>query len=229
MRSKDLKPILPAKLLVIGEDSNLQWSDTVTKVAMFSDYFFKEFPEDHGERSRNVESQHLFKHINYVTNNKFKNTEIYITNLCNDYLTPAPKGKRVLIDEEKAQKGLEHIEWILEENPSIEYVLVMSLQSNYWLQKLSFYGKDNDKFLYDAQPRRKGLEDKFFPFYQPVNGKSIYSIIGNIYDANNYAVKIIPLLSHNNFPFTEKSEELYGEIYNKISSKFEEVFSKNKE
>lgn len=226
MRSKDLKPELPAKLLVVGEDSNLQWSDTVTKVAMFADYFFKEFPEDDGERSRNVESQNLYKHIGYITGDKIKNTEIYITNLCNDYVTPAPKGKRVLIPENKAERGLDHIDWILKENPTIKYVFVMSLQSNYWLQKLAFYGEDNADFLHDAQPRRKGLADEMAPFYQPVKGKAFRSIIGNIYQAKNYSVKVIPLLSHNNFPFTEKTEELYGKSYEKICEKFDEIFEK---
>jgi len=220
MKSKDLKPTLPAKVLVIGEDSNLQWSDTVTKVAMFADYFFKEFPEDHGERSRNVESQDLFRHIAYVTNNKIKNTEIYITNLCNEYLTPAPKGKRVLIPEEQAIKGIQHIEKILQENPTIVYILVMSLQSNYWLQKLGFYGENNEKFIYDAQPRKKGLENRDSPFYQPVVGKSFRNIIGNIYNAKDNSVKVIPILDHNSFPLSDRDYKLFGEAYDKIRDNF---------
>jgi len=223
MKSKDLKPTLPAKVLVVGEDSNLQWSDTVTKVAMFADYFFKEFPEDHGERSRNVESQDLFRHISFVTNNKIKNTEIYITNLCNDYLTPPAKGKRVLITEDKATEGLKHIELILKENPTIKYVLIMSLQSNYWLQKLGFYGDNNETFLHEAQARKKGLEDVFFPFYQPVNGKSFRKIIGNIYDAKNHTVKVIPILAHHNFPLSEKDEKLFGKAYDKLQNDFSKL------
>jgi len=125
MRSKDLKSAQPAKVLVIGEDSNLQWSDTATGYAMFADYYFRSFPEDHGERSRNVEARNLFNHIMYVTLNNFKSDEIYITNLCNDYVEQAQKGKRVLIPEEKAIKGYEHIKWVLEQNPTIEIVLSM--------------------------------------------------------------------------------------------------------
>ena len=55
MRSKDLKPAELPIVLVVGEDSNLQLSDTATEVAMFADYYFRSFPEDDGERSRNVE------------------------------------------------------------------------------------------------------------------------------------------------------------------------------
>ncbi|WP_321331746.1 hypothetical protein [uncultured Bacteroides sp.] len=219
MRSKDLKPAEPARLLVIGEDSNLQWSDTATEVAMFADYYFRSFPEDHGERSRNVEARNLFNHLTFVTLNSVNPAEMYITNLCNDYVTPAPKGKRVLIPEEKAIKGLSHIEWLLEQYPTIECVLTMSLQTNYWLQKLGFYG-DDEAFVNGAQPRRKGLESIEEPYYQPVDGKVFRNICGNIYDAKNHPVKVIPILAAKSYPLKDKDAELYSEAYNKIRGYF---------
>ncbi|MFA6813858.1 MAG: hypothetical protein WCR45_12360 [Bacteroidaceae bacterium] len=219
MRSKDLKPSEPAKMLVIGEDSNLQWSDPVTEVAMFADYYFRDFPENDGERSRNVEARNLFNHINFITLNHVKPQEMYITNMCNDQLASAPKGKRVLITEEYAIKGLSHVEWLLEQYPTIEYVIAMSLQTNYWLQKLGFYG-DDEKFLEEAQPRRKGLESTSGLFYQPVNGKAFGSICGNIYDAKNHPVKVIPILAAKDYPLKGRNEELYTEAYEKIRNSF---------
>ena len=139
MRTKDWKAINNAKVLVVGEDSNLQWSETVPEYVMFADYYLRGFPEDHGERSRNVEARNLFNYITKLTGNQMTPEDFYITNLCNDNLEPAPKGKRVLIPEDKALKGIEHIEWILSQNPTIEYVFAMSLQTNYWLQKSGFY------------------------------------------------------------------------------------------
>lgn len=56
MRTKDWKAVESAKVLVIGEDSNLQWSDAVPEYVMFADYYFRSFPKDHSERSRNVEA-----------------------------------------------------------------------------------------------------------------------------------------------------------------------------
>ncbi len=219
MRSKDLKPAEPAKLLVIGEDSNLQWSDTATQIAMFADYYFRSFPEDHGERSRNVEARNLFAHISFVTNDFAKPAEVYVTNLCNDYVTPSPKGKRVFIPEEKAIKGVSHIEWVLEQNPTIEYVLAMSLQTNYWLQKLGFYGGD-EAFIQGAQPRRKGLEDLEEPFYQPVDGKIFQTICGNSYEAKNHPVKVIPILAAKSYPLRDRDKELFSEAYAKIRASF---------
>jgi len=218
MRSKDLKAADAAKVLVIGEDSNLQWSEKVPEYVMFADYYFRSFPEDHGERSRNVEAQNLFKHISYLTGGTVKPSEMYFTNLCNDSVEPAPKGKRVLIPEAKAIKGLEHIEWILEQYPSIEWVLPMSLQTNYWLQKLNFYGGD-EEFLHDAQPRRVGMESED-PYYQPVNGKSLRTICGNVYDATTHSIKVIPILPVKDYPLKDKNLELYGPVYEKVRKSF---------
>lgn len=212
MRSKDLKAAKAAKVLVIGEDSNLYWSETVAPVVMFADYYFREFPTDHGERSRNVEARNLFDYITYLTGSQFENEEYYFTNLCNDLVAAPPRGKRVLIPTEKAVRGLAHIEWILEQNPTIEYVVAMSMQTNYWLQKLGFYAED-ETFTYGAQPRQVGLNSEE-PFYQPVNGKAFHPVCGRTYNVNKQeGMKLIAALPAKDFPLNDKNREIYGEAY----------------
>ena len=214
MRSKDIKAT-NAKVLVIGEDSNLQWNDNVPEYVMFADYYFREFPQDGGERSRNVEARNLFEHIMGFTSNRIKSTEIYFTNLCNDYIAAKPpKGKRQLIPENMALKGLDHVYWILEQNPSIQLVFAMSLQTNYWLQKSGFYGED-EKFIHGAQPRRVGL-DSAAPYYQPVDGKAFSLICGNIYDAPKYRVKVVPTLAARDYPMNESNSERYKAAYERV-------------
>ena len=218
MRTKDWKAIKTAKVLVIGEDSNLQWSETVPEYVMFADYYFRSFPEDHGERSRNVEARNLFNYITKLTGNKITPDEVYITNLCNDNVEPAPKGKRVFIPEAKAQKGIDHIKWILSENPSIQYVIAMSLQTNYWLQKEGFYEVDA-AFLKAAEPRRMGMEC-IQPYYQPVDGKAFTPICGQMYNATESEIKVIPVLPAKDYPLSIPNMERYGEAYEKISGYF---------
>lgn len=221
MRAKDWKAIKNAKILVVGEDSNLQWSETVPKYVMFADYYFRSFPQDHGERSRNVEARNLFDYIIWLTDYKVTPEEIYITNLCNDSVEPSPKGKRVFIPEAKALKGIEHIEWILSENPSIKYVFAMSLQTNYRLQKAGFY-TGNAAFLSAAEPRRTGIENEP-PFYQPIDGKAFSSICGNIYEAKDSTLKVIPILPAKDFPLTGQNIERYKEKYENILSHFKGI------
>lgn len=218
MRTKDWKAINTPKILVIGEDSNLQWSETVAKYVMFADYYFRKFPEDHGERSRNVESRNLFEYVMKLTANQLKPEDVYITNLCNDDVEPAPKGKRTYIPEEKAEKGIEHIKWILSENPSIKCVLAMSLQTNYWLQKLGFYDGDAD-FLRAAEPRRVGKES-LSPFYQPVDGKAFIGICGKEYEAKDFPVKVFPVLPAKDYPLSEQNMERYADGLEQVAKFF---------
>lgn len=218
MRTKDWKALQPAKLLVIGEDSNLQWSETVPEYVMFADYYFRRFPQDHGERSRNVEARNLFNYITGLTGNRISPEEIYITNLCNDDVAPSPKGKRVYIPEAKAVKGMEHIRWILSENPTIESVLVISLQSNYWLQKENFYPAD-EAFLKAAEPRRIGRENDP-PFYQPIDGKAFTAICGKRYLINGSSIQLFPILPAKDYPLSEQNSERYGEALKGISAYF---------
>lgn len=218
MRTKDWKAIDTAKVLVVGEDSNLQWSETVAKYAMFADYYFRGFPEDHGERSRNVESRNLFDYVMRLTVKQVTPEEVYVTNLCNDDVEPAPKGKRTFIPEEKALKGIEHIKWILSENPSIRCVLAMSLQTNYWLQKAGFYEADA-AFLKAAEPRRTGMES-IEPFYQPVDGKAFTGVCGTIHDAMDFPVKVIPILPVKDYPLTDQNKDRYGEALEGVRKYF---------
>lgn len=221
MRSKDVVATGTAKVLVVGEDSNLQWSEKVSDYVMFADYYFRSFPVDHGERARNVEAKALFDHIRYLTHGRVKASEFFFTNLCRDYVEQAPRGKRTLIPEEKAIRGVAHIKWILEENPTIKYVIVLSLQANYWMQQLGFYGEENEQFLHGAQPRRVGLEG--YPrFYQPVDAKVFRSILGEVFDAKEFGVRVVPALQTKDFPLKEKNFDLYAEAYEKIRVEFED-------
>ncbi|MCS2958513.1 hypothetical protein NXX53_18710 [Bacteroides salyersiae] len=104
MRTKDWKAINTPQILVVGEDSNLQWSETVAKYAMFADYYFRNFPEDHGERSRNVESRNLFDYIMELTDHQLTPEDVYITNLCNDEVEARTQGKKNIHPGRKSSK-----------------------------------------------------------------------------------------------------------------------------
>lgn len=219
MRSKDVKPTQLAKFLIVGEDSNLQWSENVTEYVMFGNYYFQEFPKDHGERSRHVEAQNLFNYIHYLTQGMASPENSYLTNLCNDYIrATSPKGKRTLIPETNAIKGFDHIKWILEENRSIEYIIALSMQTNYWLQKLGLYTSEND-YIERAQPRRIGLSGEE-PFYQPIDGKAFTSICFRVFETSSTAVKIIPALPAKDFPFNDQTYERYGATYENLRAYF---------
>ena len=129
----------------------------------------------------------------------------------------------MLIPEEKAKEGLERIRKILKTNPTISYIFSMSLQTNYWLQKLEFYTCQDENFLHNAQPRRIGLEP-INNYYQPVNPKALSSIIGNIYDVNGFDSKIVPILPAKDSLLKDKNIDLFQTPYLKIKESL--VFNK---
>ena len=228
MTTKDWKSVETPKVLLVGENPTLQWSpDEVIEYVMFLDYYFKPQPEDNGERSRFVEAESIFSCIRSLTGGKYKAEEIYGTNLCLYQLKRAPHGKRVLIPANKVDEGLDHIVKVLVDNPSIEVVFAASIQVNYWLQRLEFYGDKNETFIYGAQPRQVGIVSSR-PYYQPVNAKVFEAVCGNVYEITHPAllerkVKIVPILPAKDFPLFDKSLEKFGDAYDRISEYFEGV------
>ena len=211
MRSNDWKPKETAKVLVIGEDPNLQWCDTLPEYVMFTDYYFRKIPYDLGERSRYMEAKKLFEMVEDLTEFKYKYDEVYVTCLCCDSLARPAKGKRTLIPEQMALKGVEHIKWILQQNPEIEVIFALSQQTNYWLQKSGFAEAD-EQFLKAAEPRRTGLQD-IMPYYQPVNPKVFNEICAKLRYVNNYRIKLFPLLPMRDYPLRGDNVERFEKSY----------------
>ena len=218
MKTEDWKAIETAKALVIGHDPRLQKSDTIAPFALFADYYFRLEPTKPSERSKYGLAKATFDHINYLTNNKIKSNKVYITNLCNESLPHAPKNKMVYIPREKATEGLNNIKKILKENPDIEYIFPMSLQVNYWLQKLGFYTSDNE-FLDLTEPREKGLQ-KDPKYFEPKNNRTFLLICGNIYKVTDGHQNVIPILHTKNYPLKGNFLEAYGLSYDRIRKYF---------
>jgi hypothetical protein len=217
MKTEDWKPEEPAMVLVIGHDPRLQKSDIQASYALFADYYFKPIPNKANEKKKYGLAKATYDHILFLTNNKIESKTIYITNLCNDGLPHAQKGKTVLIPKEKAQEGLNRIIKILEDYPTIEYIFPMSLQVNYWLQKLGFYRSDDD-FVVKSEPKEAGMRNNE-PYYEPIKSKTFLMICGNRYRPINGSQVIIPILHSKQFPLNQRTEA-YKAAYERIRSYF---------
>jgi hypothetical protein len=216
MLVKDWEAKGQAKILVIGHDARLQNSDTIAEYCLFADYYFGDVPRSGSEKKKYSLAKNTFEQILYLTTGKYCAEDIFITNLCNDELTHAPKGKIVLIPHEKAKEGLEHILGILRNN-QIEYVFPTSLQVNYWLQKLDFYNSEED-FLEVSKPSLKGVGNDP-PYYAPQKSKSFQKICGKVYEPQKCGYKVIPILHPKNYPL-KGNFTCYQSSYDKIRSYF---------
>jgi len=223
--TKDWKARTEAKALLIGHDPRLQKSDDIAGYSLFADYYFSPKPLDPKERRKYGLAEAAFKHIAYVTYDKIKPNEVYITNLCNEALDHAPENKTVYITIEKAKKGIDNIRRILAENSSIEFIFPMSVQVNYWLQKLDFYRSDND-FLENSEPKQKGL-DSNPPYYQPLKSGTFKRICGNHYKITEGQQMVIPILHPKNFPLRGKFLSAYKDSYERARHYFVDIFSES--
>jgi hypothetical protein len=221
MRTLDWKPqnhgLKPARALLIGHDPRLQQSDTQAEYVLFANYYFDKTIKDRAFKSKYGLAASAFNQITYITNGKIKPEEIYITNLCNSALHHAPKGKTVYIPEVKAIEGIENIERIIKEHQSIEYLFPMSLQVNYWLQRLGLY-YSSAEFVEKSTPKTKGILNEP-PFYEPIEKNTFLMICGNKYQVKEATQAVIPILHAKCFPLN-KQFRAYEPAYERIKKLF---------
>ena len=218
MKTLDWKPKEHnPRALLIGHDPRLQNSDTQAEYVLFANYFFDKTIKDRAFKSKYGLATSAFNQITNITNGKIKPEEIYITNLCNSALPHAPKGKTVYIPEDKALAGVENIKRIIEENPSIEYIFPMSLQVNYWLQKLGLY-QSSAEFVVISTPKTIGIQHEP-PYYEPTGKSPFLLICGNRYRVTGGTQDVIPILHAKCFPLN-KQFKAYEPAYENIRNYF---------
>lgn len=205
------------KVLLVGHDPRLQSSDIIAEYALFSNYFFKEEPKNGSERRKHGLSAKSFGQILDIKNHRFRAKEIYVTNLCNEPLAHAPKGKTVLIPERIAKEGCERISTIVRRYKTIEYIFPMSQQVNYWLQFFGMY-HTTTYFLDKAKPKQKGI-DNDPPYYEAIKQRDcpFLEICGNIYYLET-GQKVIPILHTKQYG----QLKAYFQSYERIRHLFED-------
>lgn len=213
---KSEKPIA----LIIGHDPRLRDSDTIATYALFANYFFEEAPKRRSEKQKYGLAKSTFDQISYLTNDTIKPEDVFVTNLCNNVLPHAPKGKTVYINETEARIGVEHIKDILIKYPTIKYIFPMSLQVNYWLQELGLYNSGCE-FVCMSEPKEQGINN-IEPFYKPKKQRTFLLICGNQYKIDDKKRIVIPILHSKNFPLNSRMVA-YEKCYSKIRNYFGRV------
>lgn len=186
-----------AKVLVIGHDPQLVNSATIAEYCFFADYYMDKYkeikPTDISEKKKYYFARALYLYINNLTNHKYKNDEIYITNLCNNEINRNTSGT-IYIPENEAKEGLIQIKYLLD-NSKIEKVFAQSMQVNYWLQKLGLYSS-NDNYIKLSEPIESfALNGEYVPYYikQGNISSPFYKICGNEFNVGNKA-KLYPII-----------------------------------
>jgi hypothetical protein len=202
-----------ARILVIGHDPRLQDSDTQARYAFFADYYFRPAPSQRSELAKYRLAAATYDYISYLTSHSYPIEQLFLTNLCNQGLPHAPKGRIVLIPQQSAREGTDAIRDLLERS-KIEIVFAMSQQVNYWLQRLAFYPAVPD-FLQLAEPKLSGVTAAQ-PYYDPKRSKAFGLICGHRYTDGKH--EICPVLHVKNWPLKGPFAKAYGNAYESLVS-----------
>lgn len=225
--TQDYIPTKLPKALLIGHDPRLRNSSTIAEYALFADYHFSDNKKEKAWKSKKRFADLAYEQLRDLTGGKaFSDDEVYVTNLCNEELPNHPLKKgTVYIPRDKAEEGVKHIEQILIDNPTIQYVFPMSQQVNYWLQELGFYTFQNSRFLEDASPQKTGVENTP-PYYEARKGKAFLKICGKVFKPSNTEltdkVSIFPILHCRCYPLGERFKA-YEKCYDEIRQWFERI------
>jgi hypothetical protein len=195
-----------ASVLLIGHDPRLQQSDTVAPYSLFADYHFRPKPTKGSESAKYDLAAAVFGMVGWLTGDGVRADEVVVTNLCNQTLPHAPKGRTVLIPEAQAACGIAELHSLLS-GSSIRVIIAMSQQVNYWLQLLGFCAA-NPAFLEAAQPSASGVANDL-PFYQQRKPGAFTIVCGRRHEGPG-GVPVFPVVHVKSWPLEGPFLNAYG-------------------
>ena len=86
-----------ATILVIGHDLRLQDSDAEAEVTLFMDYLLRPKPAQPSKARKYELAQAVVHYVAALAGREVHLEELYVTNLCNEFLPHAPAGSTVYI------------------------------------------------------------------------------------------------------------------------------------
>lgn len=144
-----------ATILVIGHDPRLQRSQTEAEFAFFMEYLTRPRPTLRSEQRKYDLAEAVVSYVSELAGRPVALKELYVTNLCNEFLDHTPGSGTVLIPDDKATQGVEEIASIVTSG-NFRIILPMAVQPCYHLCRLGFLDEDTElvrRFLAEARPQ----------------------------------------------------------------------------
>jgi hypothetical protein len=181
-----------ANMLVIGHDPTLQNSLARAEHAFFLEWLGRK-ATNRAEASQRRFAGRLRDYINWLAGREVPLADLYVTNLCNDFLNRQGQGV-IYIPEIKARSGVSALEALVDKG-KFKIILPMAEQTFFWLCELGFVSGPAlrvEGYLVDARPQpgwaAKGL-------YRKTRGTPFVDVCGHEFKHRNTAV--VPILHLN--------------------------------
>jgi hypothetical protein len=186
-----------AIILVIGHDPRLQRSQTEAKVAFFLDYLTRPRPQSRSEVRKYDLAQAVWDYVNELAGYDVPLAELYVTNLCTEFLPHTPGSGTVLIPDDQAQRGVEQIAQIVADG-HFKVILPMAVQPFYHLCRLGFVDEDSElvrRFVAGARPRASKAEQGIYV----QSGKAPFLAVCGL-RFHHRGVPVVPILHVKQWP-----------------------------
>ena len=194
---------------MIGHDPRLRDSEALANHAFVADLFFKPIPIRGSELAKYGLARAVYAYIGELTSYRYTASQLVLTNLCNDHLPHAPKGRVVLIPQTQAEEGLADLRRLIS-LARFELVFAMSEQVNYWLHALGFY-VSRGRFEQKSAPKVRGLQHKP-PFYEPREPRAFQSI-AYLRHETTAGIPAYPIVHVRSWPLRGPFQKAYGRPY----------------
>lgn len=191
-----------ATILVIGHDPRLQRSQTEAEVAFFFDYLTRPRPKSRPEARKYDLAQAVWDYINELAGYDIPLAELYVTNLCNEFLAHTPGSGTVLIPDDQAQRGVQRIVQIVADG-HFKVILPMAVQPFYHLCRLDFIDEDSElvrRFVAGARPLASKAEQGI---YVQSGRAPFLAVCGRRF--HHRGVPVIPIVHVKQWPLNDRT------------------------
>lgn len=205
-----------ATILVIGHDPRLQRSQAEAEGAFFFDYLARPRPTSRSEARKYDLAQAVWCYVGELAGHDVPFEDLYVTNLCNEFLAHVPGSGTVLIPNAQAQRGVEQIAHTVAVG-HFRVILPMAVQTFYHLCRLGFIDEDSElvaHFIHAARPRPDRAKQGI---YQRSGKAPFLTMCGRRF--HHRGVPVVPIVHVKQWPlkpeavrYTEPMEQARREI-----------------
>lgn len=186
-----------ATILVVGHDPRLQRSGAEAKVAFFFDYLDRPRPTYGPEARKYGLARAVWDYVGELVGRDVSLKELYVTNLCNEFLEHAPGSGTVLIPDDLARIGMERIEKTVAAD-HFKVILPMAVQPFYHLCRLGFLDESPEllaHFIAGARPRSSKAEQGV---YEQTGKAPFLAVCGQRF--HHRGVPVVPIVHVSQWP-----------------------------
>jgi hypothetical protein len=212
-----------ATILLIGHDPRLQHSLAEAEKAFFFEYLEKyQYRPTYGPDARKYDLAHaVWDYVNDLADRCIPLEQLFVTNLCNEFLPPSQGRGIVLISDHLAERGVSEIRKNVSHG-NFRLILPMSVQVLYHLCRLGFLDEEEETiltFTHKARPVTSKLEQGV---YKSTGTAPFLEMCGRLFHHRD--IPLIPIVHVKQWPlkkrfvrYTEPMESAKREVRTAIS------------